>query len=154
MRRKSKWPFCDSPEVRPDTYFRLLKTRGLPFVYRDPRRESIGCVGHAELESSAGEMGPLHSLFASISDILDSSSFSTSTSFQKNPTTPISHASSPGTWTESACFYHELGKCIGIVTSFSASYLRQSILLSSHETPETRSLFKSDLKNTVSRTGT
>ena len=93
-------------------------------------------------------------LFASISDILDSSSFHTSTSYQKNLTTPTSHASNPGTWTDSACVYHELGNYIGIVTSFSAPYLRQSILLSSYETPETRSLFNKDLKNVAGKTRT
>jgi hypothetical protein len=51
-----------------------------------------------------------HPLVTSISDILDSSSFRTSTFYQKYLTTPTSHASSPGTWMDSACFYHELGK--------------------------------------------
>jgi len=40
---------------------------------------------------------------------------------------------------------------MGIVTSFSASHLRQSILLSSYETPETRSLFNKELKNVVGK---
>jgi U3 small nucleolar RNA-associated protein 25 len=40
---------------------------------------------------------------------------------------------------------------IGTVTSFSASRLRQSILLSSYETPETRSLFNKELKNVAGR---
>jgi len=44
-----------------------------------------------------------------------------------------------------------LGKCIGIVTLFSASHLRQSILLSSYETPETRSLFNKELRNVAGK---
>ena len=49
---------------------------------------------------------------------------------------------------DGACFYQ---KCIGILTSFSASYLRQSILLSSYETPETRSFFNKELKNVAGK---
>ena len=52
---------------------------------------------------------------------------------------------------DSACFDHELAKYIGTVTSFSASRLRQSILLSSYETPETRSLFNKELKNVAGK---
>jgi hypothetical protein len=65
--------------------------------------------------------------------------------------TPTSLASNPGTWTDSACFDHKLSNCTVIVTVCSASHLRQSILLSSYETPEIRSLFNKKLKNVAGK---
>ena len=52
---------------------------------------------------------------------------------------------------DSTCFDHELASPFKTVTLFSASRLRQSILLSSYETPETRSLFNKELKNVAGK---
>ena len=78
-------------------------------------------------------------------------SFPISTNFQKSRTIQTFLASSPGTWTGSACFGVGYARRL---TFCSAVYLRQTVLLSSYETPEIRSLFNQSLKNLEGRVRT
>ena len=78
-------------------------------------------------------------------------SFPISTNFQKSRTIQTFLASSPGIWTGSTCFGIGYTRTL---TFCSATYLRQTVLLSSYETPEIRSLFNHSLKNLEGRVRT
>lgn len=60
-------------------------------------------------------------------------------------------ASSLGTWTGSTCFGVSY---TWTLTFCSAAYLRQTVLLSSYETPDIRTLFNQSLKNLEGRVRT
>jgi len=78
-------------------------------------------------------------------------SFPISTNFPKSRTIQTFLASSPGTWTGSKYFGVGYARTL---TLCSAAYLRQTVLLSSYETPEIRNLFNQSLKNLEGRVRT
>lgn len=78
-------------------------------------------------------------------------SFPISINFQKSRTIQTFLASSHGTWTGSMCSDVNYARTL---TFCSAAYLRQTVLLSSYETPEIRSLFNQSLKNLEGRVHT
>lgn len=61
----------------------------------------------------------------------------------------ISRVLSLGIWTD--CEYFDKHCRSPLLTSRSSAYLRQSILLTAYETPETRSLFNTSLKNVAGK---
>jgi U3 small nucleolar RNA-associated protein 25 len=87
------------------------------------------------------------------SDLCPTSPYSpTSTNSPRNPTTRTSLASSHGIWMDSTSTIRVANPpSIQTMFAYSAPSLRQSVLLSAYETPETRALFNHSLVNVAGK---